>query len=164
MYQDAGSGAAAPKKKGGCLKWGGIGCGIIVVLIIVLAIGLWTQRVKLMNWAGEKMKAKILEALPEDFDHVEATGVMEEFWTALKEDRINEADVQQLSTRFQTAFQDGVLSNEEAEELMDFMREKIGLDTEDPYAGEEQQYEEQGWEEDDPADISEEAAGDATEL
>lgn len=165
MYQDAGSGAAAPKKKGGCLKWGGIGCGVIIVLVIIIAIGVWTQRAKIMGWAGEKMKAAILQALPEDFDHVEATRVFEEFWVAIEEDRIDEAAGQQLGTKFQAAFQDGELSAEEAEELLDFMRETAGLDPkDDPYAEEDQQYEEEGWEDDATSEAVEEAAGDATEL
>lgn len=164
MYQDAGSGAAAPKKKGGCLKWGGIGCGVILALIVIIAIFAWTQRHRFMEWAGGKMKEAILQALPEDFDHAEATRVLEEFWIAIEEDRIDESAGQQLGTKFQTAFQDGELSAEEAEELLEFMRETAGLDTKDPYAEEEQQYEEEGWEEDEPADTAEEAAGEATEL
>jgi hypothetical protein len=162
MYQDAGSGMpAAPKKKGGCLKWGGIGCAVIVVLLVILLVGLYTQRHKFLNWAGEKMKAEILKALPEEFNQAEATEVMEGFWIALKEERINEADVQQLVNRFQTAYQDGALSTEEAEELLDFMREKAGIE---PPAEVEPPYEEEGWEDDVPAETAEEPAGDGTEL
>ena len=160
MYQDAGSGAAAPKKKSGCLKWGGIGCGVLFLLIIILAVGAWTQRHKFMEWAGEKMRAEILKALPEDFNQAEATEVMESFWNALKEDKVTEADVKQLTTRFQTAFQDGELSNEEAEELLNFMREKVGLDV--PADMEEPR--EEGWEDDEAAGEAEATADGATEL
>ncbi len=160
MYQDAGSGAAAPKKKSGCLKWGGIGCGVLVVLLIIVMVGLYTQRHKLLNMLGEKMKTEILKALPEGFNHQEATQVLEEFWLAVEEDRVDEAKAQQLGTRFQAAFQDGALSGEEAEELLDFMREAAGIE---PSVGEDPQLEE-GWEDDEPAAEAEAADAGATEL
>jgi len=164
MYQDAGSGAAAPKKKGGCLKWGGIGCAVLLLIVIIIAGVGYAKRGAIMEWFGEKMKTALIEALPEDFPKEQALETIEAFWSAIKEDRLGPSDMEELSSRIQAAQADGNFSEEEAMELLQFMREKIGLDTEEPYAGEEQQYEEEGWEEDDPADTSEEAAGDATEL
>jgi hypothetical protein len=67
--------------------------------------------------------------------------------------------MQQLSTKFQTAMQDGVLSGEEAEELLDFMREKAGME-DDPAVEEAPDAPEEGWEEDTPA----EAEAAATEI
>ncbi len=160
MYQDAGAGAAAPKKKGGCLKWGGIGCGVIVVILIIVMAVVYTQRGKLLNMAGDWMKNQILEALPEGFDTAEASEVMEAFYNGLKEEKVTEADIQQLSSKFQAAMQDGSLSNEEAEDLLNFMREKAGLDA--PADMDEPL--EEGWEEDEPVGEAEATAADATEL
>lgn len=164
MYQDAGSGAAAPKK-GGCLKWGGIGCAVLLIIVII-ALGIaYSKRGAIMEWFGDKMKQAVLQALPEDFPEAEALDTIDAFWTAIKEDRLQPSDMQELQAKIQSAQADGDFSEEEAIELIRFMREKVGLDDkDDPYGEEDQQYEEEGWEEDVPADSAEEAAGDATEL
>jgi hypothetical protein len=86
------------------------------------------------------------------------------FYTALKEDRLQPSDMQELQTRIQAAQADGNFSEDEAMELLQFMREKVGL--EPLGAGEEEapQEVEPGWEADEPDQGAGEAAGEATEL
>ncbi len=110
------------------------------------------------------IKKAMLDALPEGVEAAEAEMVMEEFWAAIIEGRIDDSVGEKLGTKFKTAFDDGVLTTEETEELLEFMKEASGQDTEDPYAEEEPQYEEEGWEEDEPAGTAEEPARDVTEL
>lgn len=169
MYQDAGSnmapGAPAPeKKKGGCLKWGGIGCAVLLLLIIIAGVIGYTQCGKIVEWFGAKMKEALIEALPEDFPRAEAVETIDAFYDALKEDRLQASDMQELQTRIQAAQADGNFSEEEALELLEFMREKVGL--EPLGAGEEEapQEVEPGWETDEPAEAAGETAGGATEL
>jgi hypothetical protein len=165
MYQDAGSGAAAPKKKGGCLKWGGIGCAVLLIIVIIAVGIVYSKRGAIMEWFGDKMSAVLVEALPEDFPEAEALDTIDAFWTAIKEDKLQPSDMQELQAKIRAAESDGDFSGEEAIELIRFMQEKVGMDTkEDPYAGTDQQYEEEGWEEDEPAGTTEEEAGDGTEL
>jgi hypothetical protein len=163
MYQDAGSGSAAPKKKGGCLKWGGIGCAVLLLLVIIVGGTLYAKRGAIMEWFGDKMKQAMIEALPEDFPQEKALETIDAFWSAIKEDRLQPSDMQELQSRIQAAQSDGDFTEEEAMELIDFMREKVGLDKEEPIV-EEDPYDEQGWEEDAPADTEGEAAAAATEL
>jgi len=103
MYQDAGSGVAAPKKKGGCLKWGGIGCAVLL-LIVIIALGIvYAKRGAIMEWFGDKMKQALIQALPEDFPQEEALETIDAFWTAIKEDRLQPSDMQELQSKIQAA-------------------------------------------------------------
>jgi len=168
MYQDAGSnmaaGAPAPaKKKGGCLKWGGIGCAVLLLLIIIAGIIGYTQCGKFVEWVGAKMKEALIEALPEDIPREEAVETFDAFINAIKEDKLQPSDMQELQTRVQAAQADGEFSPDEAMDLLQFMREKVGLEPLE--LGEEAPDEvEPGWETDEPAEATGEAAGEATEL
>jgi len=84
----------------------------------------------LLEVAEEKTREQIMQALPEGCDQAETEMVIGEFWDAIKEGRLSEEDGRQLGTKFQTAFQDGELTENEVDELLEFMRDAAGLEEE----------------------------------
>lgn len=112
--------------KKGCLKWGGIGCGAVVAILIIVAVVLYMNRGKIMDFFGEKMKESVMQSLPADYPEEEAEAIFNRFWTAIKEGRLSEEEGQKLGELFRNASQDGTISGDEALDILDFMKEAIG--------------------------------------
>jgi len=153
MSQDPGSGTGqtipvtptgvGEKKKGGCLKWLGIGCGVLIVLLIIIFVIGYTQRDRLkgllLDFGKGKIREVVMQTLPAEYSAAEAEQIITAFWDSIKEGSLSEEEGQKLGSMFQNAFQDGELSEEESRELLEFMKEAAGLEDEtstpdDPYS------------------------------
>jgi len=170
MYQDAGSGAAAPQKKSGCWKWGCIGCGGLTVIILILVVVIGGYALKqasssisefmsdpkgaMIKLASTPIKKAMLDALPEGVEPADVEEASEAFWAAIMSGDVDNSVGEELGQKFQSAFQDGVLTPEETGDLLEFMREVGGLEADDPAAEEVPDVPEEGWEEDAPAEAA----------
>ncbi len=102
---------------------------IIAVIIIALSIVCYIYKDELIEAGLTKMtdtlSSEIIKDLPEGIAEQDVDALMDDFRQAIKEQKINKSEIQQLSTSFQEIMQDGVISQEEGKEIMDRIREAI---------------------------------------
>ena len=105
----------------------GRGCLIAVIVIIAIAVIiaaiLYLNRGKLIGIAMDKMVEQIMANLPPDYDEAMARQTIDEFILAVNEGRVEKEEFEEIGTILQTSMADKKLETEEADQLMDALRE-----------------------------------------
>lgn len=109
------------EKKGGCLKWLLIGCGVLVVIAIILVVLGFIFGPKLAMWGLGKLKEPVVAALPVE-DKDEAQERFQQFFEDLMSDQVDQAKAQEIIGGIQAALADQTVSEEEAQEILDKLR------------------------------------------
>lgn len=109
--------------KKGCL----IGCGVLLILAIVFVVVLFFAMGKLVNYAAtqfpQMIENYVEERLPENYDKQKFRETFDTGIKALKEGRIDNAEINQITDHMNAAMQDGKLDTEETDELLRLINE-----------------------------------------
>jgi hypothetical protein len=104
----------------------GKGCliAVIVVVVIVAAVllVLYVNRGKLVDMAMDKMVEGIMVNLPEGYDRAMAQTTFDDFILAVKEDRVEKEEFQEIGELVQVIMADQKLETQEVDQLMEALR------------------------------------------
>jgi ABC-type transport system involved in cytochrome bd biosynthesis fused ATPase/permease subunit len=104
-------------------------CAIIAVIIIAMAVVCYVYKDELieagLNKMTETLSAEIIKDLPEGVTETDVNGLMDEFKQAIKEQKVDQFELQGLSATFQQIMDDKVITQDEAKEILDDIREAI---------------------------------------
>jgi hypothetical protein len=104
----------------------GKGCLIAVVIVVVILAAalllLYMNRGKLVNMAMDKMVEGVMTNLPEDYDRQEAQQTFDDFIVAVKEDRVDKEEFQEIGELMQAIMADKKLETGEVDQLMEALQ------------------------------------------
>jgi len=103
--------------------------GIIGVVIIAMGIVCYVYKDEIIDAGLSKMTDglgdAIIENLPEGVTAEQVRELMDELKIAFKEGKVDESELQELSSRFQKIAKQEEISQKEAEEMIEFIEEVI---------------------------------------
>ena len=104
-------------------------CAIIAVIIIAMAVVCYVYKDEIIE-AGlsqmtDTLAAEIIKDLPEGISEQNVTNLMDEFKQAIKEQKIDQVEMEQLGVTFQTIMGDEVITKDEGKEILNQIREAI---------------------------------------
>ena len=104
-------------------------CAIIAVIIIAMAVVCYVYKDELieagLNTMTETLSAEIVKDLPEGVTELDVNNLMTEFKQAIKEQKVDQFELQNLSSTFQQIMDDKVITKEEGKKILDQIREAI---------------------------------------
>lgn len=119
------------KKKGmskGCLILLIVGI-ILVVLVVSMSVVCYVYKDDLVEMGLNKMTDTIVTEiktnLPEGISEAEVDKVVDEFKVAFKEGKIDQAEIQHISTLLQTALEDKEINEDEGREILETFKKAI---------------------------------------
>jgi hypothetical protein len=122
---------AEGKKKGmskGCMISLIVGL-IILFIIIALSVVCWVYKDELVEMGLTKMTETIVTEvkanLPEGVTSEDVDRIMDDFTKAFKEGRVDQSELQNLSTMLQEAFKDKKIDQDEGKKLLEELKKAI---------------------------------------
>ncbi len=108
-------------KKGGCFKKILVGCGVLVivaVVVFVVAVALFVKnKDKMANWVVEKVEVEILNQVGDEKLKKDLELNFNELKRFIVEDRLDESDVQNLVETLNEVLIDGSISKEDISKI-----------------------------------------------
>ena len=105
----------------------GKGCLIAVIIVVVILAAalllLYMNRGKLVNMAMDKMVEGVMTNLPEGYDRGAAQQTFDDFVVAVKENRVEKEEFQEIGELMQAIMADKKLETEEVDQLMTALQE-----------------------------------------
>jgi len=105
----------------------GKGCLVAVIIVVVVLAAalllLYMNRGKLVNMAMDKMVEGVMTNLPEGYDQQAAQQTFDDFVVAVKENRVEKEEFQEIGELMQAIMADKKLETEEVDQLMEVLRE-----------------------------------------
>ena len=105
----------------------GKGCLIAVIIVVVIPAAalllLYMNRGKLVNMAMDKMVEGVMTNLPEGYDREAAQQTFDDFVVAVKENRVEKEEFQEIGELMQAIMADKKLETEEVDQLMTALQE-----------------------------------------
>jgi uncharacterized protein YpuA (DUF1002 family) len=105
----------------------GKGCLIAVIIVVVILVAavliLYLNRGKLVNMAMDKMVEAVMTSLPEDYDRERAQQTFDEFIVAVKKNRVEKEEFQEIGEIMQAIMADQKLETQEVDQLMEVLQE-----------------------------------------
>ncbi len=109
------------KEGGGCLKWGLIGCGGLVAVVLIVAVVLFMFKTQIknfaINWSVNKIQKKVEKKLPEDMDRKKLKERFDKLKLSLKKGTINWEATKEISNHVTESLKDGEFDKKEIKEL-----------------------------------------------
>jgi ABC-type transport system involved in cytochrome bd biosynthesis fused ATPase/permease subunit len=104
-------------------------CAIIAVIIIAMAVVCYVYKDELIE-AGlskmtESLSTELIKDLPEGVTEMDVTNLMDEFKLAIKEQKVDQFELQQLSGSFQKIMEDKVITKDEGKDIIGQIRKAI---------------------------------------
>jgi hypothetical protein len=105
----------------------GKGCLIAVIIVVVILAAalllLYMNRGKLVNMAMDKMVEGVMTNLPEGYDRQVAKQTFDDFIVAVKENRVEKEEFQEIGELMQAIMADKKLEAAEVDQLMKVLKE-----------------------------------------
>ncbi len=105
-------------KRKGCL----IAVIIVVVILVAAVLMLYMNRAKLVNLAMDKMVEGVMTGLPEGYNRDQAQQTFDDFIVAVKDNRVDKEEFQEIGEIMQAIMADKKLEAEEVDQLMEVLK------------------------------------------